>query len=128
MFDPRKITASVLGYAPQFILTRFSSVIMGIIAAYGVLLFFFGHPPFFRRAGELSLMMTLAYWAARVTRYGIMWLVYLADGTAPESTEAAVATAGAGPEGASSLSSSVGAKPSPTSQAEVERCESKGLD
>lgn len=123
MFDPKKISAAVLGYAPQFVLARFSSVIMGIIVAYGVLLFFLGHPPFFQRVGELSLTTTLGYWGARATRYGIMRIVHLIEGTAPES-----GAAGAAPEGPSSPGSSLDATPSPRSQAGAGRCESRSLD
>ncbi|CAC9497524.1 hypothetical_protein [Leishmania infantum] len=124
MLDPKKISAAVLGYAPQFVLTRFSSVIMGIIIAYGVLLFFLGHPPFFQRVGELSLTTTLGYWGARATRYGIVRIVHLIEGTTPESAAAAAAA----PEGASSPGSSRGATSSSRSQSGAGRCKSKGLD
>ncbi|KPA74145.1 unspecified product [Leptomonas pyrrhocoris] len=88
MFDPKQITSTMLGYAPQFVLARFSSVIMGVIAAYGVLLFFWGQPPFFQRVGELGLVMTVCYWAARGVRYAMMRVITVVEG--PDANAAAV--------------------------------------
>lgn len=127
MFDPKQITASMLGYAPQFVLTRFSSVIMGVIAAYGVLLFFLGQPPFFQRVGQLSLMMTVCYWAARATRYAIVRVVHLIEGTTPESA-AGAESAGASADGATASPVSLGLPASPTSQAAAAQRDFKGLD
>ncbi|GET89583.1 unspecified product [Leishmania tarentolae] len=123
MLDPTKISAAVLGYAPEFVLARFSSVIMGIIVAYGVLLFFLGHPPFFQRLGELALTMTLGYWGARATRYGIMRIVHLMEGIPLESAAAVAA-----PEGASGPDSTPGAAPSPRPLAGAASCGSRVLD
>ena len=95
MFDPKQITSSMLGYAPQFVLARFSSVIMGVIVAYGVLLFFLGQPPFFQRVGELGLVMTASYWAARSVRYAMTRVIIAVEGpdaaTAPPAAAAASA-------------------------------------
>ncbi|KAG5476246.1 hypothetical protein GH5_05243 [Leishmania sp. Ghana 2012 LV757] len=127
MLNPKEIAAFALSYAPQFVLSRFSSVITGIIAAYAVLLFFLGHPPFFQRVGELVLVMALGYWGARGARYGIVRLVHLIEGTAPESV-AAAATVGGAPEGASNPGSSLGATSSPASLAGSGGRSPKGLD
>ncbi|KAK7194332.1 hypothetical protein NESM_000348400 [Novymonas esmeraldas] len=117
MFDPKQITAAALQYAPQFVLSRFASVVMGVIVAYGVLLFFLGHPPFFQRVAELALMMSVGYGGARGARRGIARLVYLIDGTAPETGTAATSA------------ESRGAIASPTSpNAATATREMKGLD
>ncbi|KAG5501999.1 hypothetical protein JKF63_04270 [Porcisia hertigi] len=114
MFDTKKIVGSMLGCAPQFLMAHFSSVILGIVAAYEVLLFFLGHPPFFQRVGELLLMTALGYWGARGTRYGIMQLVCLIEGTDREKVNS--------PE--SALSST----PLPEPQVTTDECDLKGLD
>jgi hypothetical protein len=103
MFDPKQITSSMLGCAPQFVLTRFPSVIMGVIVAYGVLLFFLGQPPFFQRVGELGLVMAACYYAARGVRYAMMRVAAFVEG--PEAVPTAAAAAGAQPSAASSTAS-----------------------
>ncbi|KPI84211.1 hypothetical protein ABL78_6727 [Leptomonas seymouri] len=129
MFDPKQITSAMLGYAPQFVLSRFSSVIMGVIAAYGVLLFFLGQPPFFMRIGELGLLMTACYWAARGVRYAMARVI-----CAVEGPDAAAATGSAGTTPPASAGSGAAAEGGPNGKlasAAVSRQnekEAKGLD
>lgn len=128
MFDPKQITASMLGYAPQFVLARFSSVIMGVIAAYGVLLFFLGQPPFFQRVGELGVVMLGAYGAARGVRYAMVKLIAMIEG--PDASAAGVAApVAAAPPAASAGSSAATAKGAPSQQSpKAGSKEEKGLD
>lgn len=88
MFDPKQLVSSMAGHAPQFLLNNFPSVIMGVMVAYGVLLFFLGTPPFFSRVAQIVFLYCIATGIARAVRYGVAYTMTKIDKTTPDGGSA----------------------------------------
>ncbi|CAD2221299.1 hypothetical protein ADEAN_000883100 [Angomonas deanei] len=69
--DPKVLVNSFLPQAPNFILTRFPSVLLGVIAAYSFLLFFLSGLNFLSTIGNILVVNAVGYGGAR----GLRWLI-----------------------------------------------------
>ncbi|CCW65007.1 unnamed protein product [Phytomonas sp. EM1] len=67
MFDPKPIIYGMLTKAPRFLLNSLDSIIIGILAAYVVLIIFLGASNFFIRILEIAFVVGVGY--------GLGWLL-----------------------------------------------------
>ncbi|CCW70727.1 unnamed protein product [Phytomonas sp. Hart1] len=68
MFNPKTILYSMLSKAPHFLMNSLDSIILGIMAAYVVLIIFLGGSNFFVRIFRIAFVVGIGYGLGRLLR------------------------------------------------------------